>query len=846
MKTFIMIISFTMFLGLANQTFAQYLSNGSFEIHRVGQYPIGHTGNGKYNEGQLMKCINMCFYDQYPNILFPPSTCFKENGWYSPTTASPDYYHVLGEYDNFNEKDASIPANRSWGRFYQHIRNPFDPDDEDIYTNLYDTLYPHNYNFFIEQFLDSAYAGFGIKLRNNDGNINQVAYKEYIQIKLSQPLTWGTYKVSYKVSKSKYSFKFSSICALFSFNSIIAPIPNPTLGEDNWETNLAWYFHKPFNYIFINKTQENAVCSNEKLEKTTGFDFSDNWQLIEDKLFVPNGTIYNYLTIGNFQTDDELFQELKSNGVNFINDWQLEPYFYYFIDDIIIEPISYPGTNCECKSSFFKFEIEKNQTKTDSNLCCYDYSYQIPDGAFSPAPLCPISKLQIKMDGESIWEEVADVAPYTFEPGEYNGTICIDKFSTEDNKTFTLLMYSRDPETNEYVLLSQCSRDIKLNCMCSCSDMEEYPYPPLKPSVYLKKVNSQSNQNCCWDIVLNNPFDLNSSSCDFDLSNKIITMHTNPYDAYYTFSSSNGFSYSTDPLNNDFKYFQAPSVFILKPGEEIIIGTICSQGNTKDHELWLNLNIGNSLLQGDTCSHLISQTLKCDSLITNCCDMISFEYNQPINSPFYLGCQDFDGDFNPSSFCCIPIIMKFKQTPDSCFVHDTLRIVIYDQNNQNAILHSEYIDYSQLLFSTKLLTWLKIQSGTSRSICIEVKNINTQDVCLFCDTLTCPIFNTHGKSEEEIELFKRNQEITTKDKDLILYPNPASDEIELKINFDKSQASKIQLFDNTMKEVFSNEYNFIKGENLIKIPARNLSSGVYYLNAKINEKIVTQKIIIIK
>jgi hypothetical protein len=322
-------------------------------------------------------------------------------------------------------------------------------------------------------------------------------------------------------------------------------------------------------------------------------------------------------------------------------------------------------------------------------------------------------------------------------------------------------------------------------------------------------------------------------------------MHTNPYDAYYTFSSSNGFSYSTNTLNNDFKYFQAPSYFILKPGEEIIIGTICSQGNTKDHELWFNLNIGNSTLEGDTCSHLISQTLKCDSIITNCCDMISIDYTQPVNSVHYLGCHDFDGNYNPNSYCCIPITMNFKQTPDSCFVNDTLRIIIYDQSN-NAIIHSEYIDFSQLFFTKKLLTWLKIQSGTSRSICIEVKNINTQDVCLYCDTLTCPNFNTQGRNEEEIELFKRKSDEITKEENLILYPNPTTDEIELKVNFEKNQFSKIQLFDNSMKEVFSTDYNFNKGENLIKIQTKNLVSGNYFLNIKIDGKIVTSKIIIIK
>lgn len=185
---------------VTTQGFSQttYIQNGSFEEHRTGQYPNGRTFLN-WSALELMKCLNFCPTNAYPNIQFPLSTFYLDSGWYSPTNHStPDYYHRIGVQQEAGDPRVPYVRHRLRG---------------------YDTLEPSiRY--------DSAYIGIGIRSYNDNlsGIGIENVWKEYIQRKLSIPLTEGIYHVRFFVVRSIYSSIIPSICAYFSS----LPVLNPT------------------------------------------------------------------------------------------------------------------------------------------------------------------------------------------------------------------------------------------------------------------------------------------------------------------------------------------------------------------------------------------------------------------------------------------------------------------------------------------------------------------------------------------------------------------------------------------------------------------------------------------
>ena len=76
-----------------------------------------------------------------------------------------------------------------------------------------------------------------------------------------------------------------------------------------------------------------------------------------------------------------------------------------------------------------------------------------------------------------------------------------------------------------------------------------------------------------------------------------------------------------------------------------------------------------------------------------------------------------------------------------------------------------------------------------------------------------------------------------------IYPNPASKDLYLK--FDK-ELSDLQLIisDITGKTMLTNNFNQISKGSVLKIPIRNLSAGIYYLNGIANGLAFNKKIVV--
>ncbi len=76
------------------------------------------------------------------------------------------------------------------------------------------------------------------------------------------------------------------------------------------------------------------------------------------------------------------------------------------------------------------------------------------------------------------------------------------------------------------------------------------------------------------------------------------------------------------------------------------------------------------------------------------------------------------------------------------------------------------------------------------------------------------------------------------------YPNPSDGNFNISIKSAKNELVKIQIYDITGKSVYENQKNIITGNNLIKVNAQNLTSGIYLLNLVSDDSFYQQKLII--
>lgn len=85
------------------------------------------------------------------------------------------------------------------------------------------------------------------------------------------------------------------------------------------------------------------------------------------------------------------------------------------------------------------------------------------------------------------------------------------------------------------------------------------------------------------------------------------------------------------------------------------------------------------------------------------------------------------------------------------------------------------------------------------------------------------------------------------DSPFVIYPNPAKDHINIRLEQNQASFTQIQLYDMMGKIVLDNiSREPISGANDINIDLSNVPSGIYYLNAFINNKEYTRRLVITK
>ncbi len=82
--------------------------------------------------------------------------------------------------------------------------------------------------------------------------------------------------------------------------------------------------------------------------------------------------------------------------------------------------------------------------------------------------------------------------------------------------------------------------------------------------------------------------------------------------------------------------------------------------------------------------------------------------------------------------------------------------------------------------------------------------------------------------------------------DVVLYPNPAADNLSITINSKGTNEGLVTILDIAGKILSSHDVSLETGKNVIRENTSDLSSGIYFVQVKCNESMITKKLVVIK
>ena len=90
------------------------------------------------------------------------------------------------------------------------------------------------------------------------------------------------------------------------------------------------------------------------------------------------------------------------------------------------------------------------------------------------------------------------------------------------------------------------------------------------------------------------------------------------------------------------------------------------------------------------------------------------------------------------------------------------------------------------------------------------------------------------------------EKVALDNSDVILYPNPAADNLSIAINSKETNKGLVNILDITGKLLSSQTISLETGKNVIRENTSELPSGIYFVQVKCNESFVTKKLVVIK
>lgn len=77
-----------------------------------------------------------------------------------------------------------------------------------------------------------------------------------------------------------------------------------------------------------------------------------------------------------------------------------------------------------------------------------------------------------------------------------------------------------------------------------------------------------------------------------------------------------------------------------------------------------------------------------------------------------------------------------------------------------------------------------------------------------------------------------------------LFPNPATDNVTLKVNSNKNADAKVFIYNSLGAAISEKNITLVEGKNKIDLNSESLSSGIYFVNVRTGKTNVTRKLVI--
>lgn len=176
------------------------------------------------------------------------------------------------------------------------------------------------------------------------------------------------------------------------------------------------------------------------------------------------------------------------------------------------------------------------------------------------------------------------------------------------------------------------------------------------------------------------------------------------------------------------------------------------------------------------------------------------------------------------------------------------------QKNVKVTMTSLPADYDMKLYRNNTLVAVSENDGTNDEQCISNNNNNTNTFYVYVygwngakdpadcydllATTSASNFRTDG-SEESLTFLSTENEF-------LVWPNPAQNEVNIKVPFNNELSGDVTLFDVSGKLLYTQTMSAAKGNGNFKIDVSNFENGLYFMTWKTNSINLVQRVIITK
>jgi hypothetical protein len=189
---------------------------------------------------------------------------------------------------------------------------------------------------------------------------------------------------------------------------------------------------------------------------------------------------------------------------------------------------------------------------------------------------------------------------------------------------------------------------------------------------------------------------------------------------------------------------------------------------------------------------------------------------------------------------------------------DWFRVTLYSNATLNVTLSNLSADYDLYVYGSNLkLVGSSTATGTSNEVVvynqrgrngtyyyIKVIAKNGAYNISQCYNLLAQAVGSAGSVTQSSSDF--NNEITDVTNSQLLYPNPASEFVNLRFNSDIGSTSNVQILNSVGQLVKQHPISIVKGFNALQIPLDNIKPGMYILKINTKGAEIIRKITIVK